>query len=469
MINVILDKTLGGTPTNITAKDTIFRKGGEGAIYLSDDEKYAVKIYYPEKAGPDKRQFLETVMGLGEGLASEDAKFLCWPIGIVREFNNTSCIGCVTRYYPKPPFQEVIDLVLTLKHFHTQYQKDKRVWAKYLQIARGIARSVAALHGRGCSHTDIHYKNFLVNPETAEVVMLDLDGVAVVNFLLSKMGGMPGFIAPERVMDGGRSQPNKRTDCHSLAVLILHTLLFRNPMKSRICYDPDNDDNDNRISYGEKALFSEHPKDFSNRPNNLGLPVMQGGVLSYKILSPELRKLTERALIDGLHNPDVRPSAHEWIVALSCALDELWQCQSCRMQSIYPYWKPHQERTCPFCGELFSAPRPTILTLYNPRNRGNWQPTGRYLILGHGWKLFEDMLDPTRTPPMSRKNEKTVGHIEYDRNTGIYRLINDTGGEWHICLHDGKKIYAKTGQSLPLQPKAMVYFGDGSRLCYVME
>jgi serine/threonine protein kinase len=357
---------------------------------------------------------------------------------------------------------------LTPKQVAEQFRAGKS-WANYLQIARGIARSIAVLNGKGCAHADLHFGNFLVDPDTGDVVLIDLDGLVVPGFLPPQVAGMYGFMAPEIVI--GRSTPNERSDRHSLATLILYTLLFRNVMQPLVTYDSDNQDNDETIGWGKEAIFSEHPQDRRNRPRMLGVPLFQQGALSYHILTPALQRLTERAFIDGLHSPDKRPSAQEWINALSYALDELWQCSYCRLHFPYPHWvSPVQRRVCPFCGKRIAAPFPSVLLLYEPRSKGNYTFTQRYLVMGSGWKLFDDLLDMQRNPPMIRKKEKVVGHVEKDNKGETNRLVNDEGSMWRACLGaNGADIVVGKGVSMPLQPGTIIHFGQGRRLLVVRE
>jgi len=441
--------------------------GGEGTIYFSRDRRYAIKIYHRQES--TKRQFLEKITLLGANLTADEAQFLCWPLALVADVDGNECVGCVTRRIPTPPYTTLMNVMLTPRQAAEQFQVG-RSWANYLQIARGVARSVAVLNGKGCAHADLHFGNFLVNSGNSDVVLIDLDGLVVPGFLPPQVAGMYGFMAPEVVI--GKSTPNERSDRHSLAALILYTLLFRNVMEPRVTYDSDNEDNDARISWGKEAIFSEHPQDRRNRPRMLGVPLFQQGALSYHILTPALQRLTERAFIDGLYSPDRRPSAREWINTLSWALDELWQCSYCRQYFPYPHWiKPMQRRACPFCGQRrMVAPLPSVLLLYEPRSRGNYAFTQRYLVLGNGWKLFADVLNSQRNPPMSRKGELSVGHVEWDSKSETNRLVNDEDTIWRARLgEDGSDIIVGSSTSIPLQPGTTIHFGEGRRLLVVGE
>jgi len=238
-----------------------------------------------------------------------------------------------------------------------------------------------------------------------------------------------------------------------------------------LTYDPDDQDHDERIGWGKEAVFSEHPQDQRNHPRMLGVPLFRGGALSYHTLTPTLQKLTERAFLEGLHNPNRRPSAREWINALSYALDELWRCSYCGQYFPYPHWvSPVQRRACPFCGQRIAGSFPSVLLIYEPRSKGKYTFTQRYLVMGTGWKLFDDVLDSQRNPPMHRRDEPRIGHVEWDDKRKTNRLVNDEAAIWHARLgEDGTDIIVGSGTSVPLQPETTIYFGEGRRLLVVKE
>lgn len=280
--------------------------------------------------------------------------------------------------------------------------------------------------------------------------------------------GTKGIIAREVMLR--ETLPNELSERHSLAVQISQTLLFRNVFKPLVTYDDTDMDRDDDIGWGLRLTFSEDPRDNRNRPKNLGLPLAQDGELSYKILTPGLQKLTERACIDGLRNPVKRPSAQEWIDTLSYALDELYLCQRCHLHFPYPHWiQDIKKRSCPFCGQRISGNLPSVISLYEPVSRGKYSVTQRYLVMSHGWRLFSDVLDAP-SPPMSRRKEVSIGHVEKDGKRGGNRLVNDEGGIWRARSQVNNGILtAGKGESLPLTPRTMVNLGDDRRLFVVIE
>lgn len=456
-------------PARISTEESV-HSGGEGEIYFTSDGKYAIKIYRADRVKPEKRQFLEAIRKLGSYLTQEEKQFLCWPLALVTTMNGQPKIGYLMRRIPNN--------YRPLAHFNfsartaTSNFSEFFSWSHCLQIARGVGRAIAVLHGRGCAHTDISNNNFLVNSDNnlIDVILLDLDGIVVPGFLPAQMQGTPGIIAPEIIKN--ISYPNEKSDRHSLAVQILQTLLFRNVFQPLKTIDPNNVENDEILSWGQHAVFSEHPTDTRNRPKNLGIPLKKNGVLSYRMLTISLQRLTENACIHGLHDPKKRPSAKEWIDALSCSLDELYQCSNsdCRNYFPYPHWLEKQYRHCPFCGQQITGRWPTVMALYEPRGHGKFTYANRQLVLMDNWRIFNDQIDPNRLPPLSRRGEPHIGTIKWDNKQNQYRLINEDNTTWRVRISGVQsEILVSSGSSVSISKNTIVNFGEDRRLLFVKE
>jgi DNA-binding helix-hairpin-helix protein with protein kinase domain len=454
-----------GAPDRVEIeKDKPLKSGGEGTVYRTNDGLWTVKIYHSQNVKLEKRNFLEKITEVGTYLNSEEEKFLCWPKAVVQTVDGNPEIGCLTRYIPLPKLAEI-----NQSRFAAKRQIDSgKSWSHYLQIARGVARTVTFLHKNGAVHADLSNGNFFVNPETCEVICFDLDGLIIEGYTYGAVLGTKGMIAPE-IMNGS-TKPNQLSERHSLAVQILQTLLFRNVFKPLITYDADNVERDDNFGWGLRLTFSENPKDNSNRPKNLGLPLTRDGELSYKMLTPSLQRLTQLACIEGLHNPLKRPSAQEWINNLSYALDELYLCQHCHLHFPYPHWIENVRlRICPFCGQQISTNIPSVISVYDPHGNGKYAFTQRYLVMSESWQLFSDVLDAP-SPPMSRKKEVSIGYVTRDRNRKMNYLVNDEGGTWRAHLQaDGSILKASKGESLPLLPGTIINPGRERRLFVVNE
>jgi DNA-binding helix-hairpin-helix protein with protein kinase domain len=449
-------------PNQLVINDQATHRGGEGNIYFTTNNQYAVKIYHDPPS--DKQNMLEKILELGKNLG-EDEQFLAWPLGIVDRLNGRPTTGVVTRRISSA-YVPLYKLIYSPVDALAQFRRGKS-WLEYLKMARGTAAAVRTVHGKGMAHGDVHLKNFLANFDSGEVVLIDLDGLIVKGFLAPQVKGMPGFIAPEVMMR--KNQPGELTDRYSLAILILWTLLMRNVMLTQKCYDPDDPMHDDELGYGQFACFSENPNDRRNWITRIGSPLFRNGLLSYRALTPKLQELTERALIQGLHEPSKRPQALEWERALAEAYDLLVSCSNCRQSFLYQYWlQPPPRRTCPFCGAAMRAPFPLVLELLEERARGSYVAV-RTAVFYQGLPIFADITESGRIPPFSRRASgiPIVGQLAWDARVESYRLRNMSNTPWAIIGSGNSPI--GRGDSITLQRGMLFSFGPGKRLARVAE
>ena len=70
-------------------------------------------------------------------------------------------------------------------------------WLSYFQICVKIARGVKRLHAAGLAHSDLSYKNVLVDPVSKSATIIDIDGLVVPGLYPPDVIGTADFIAPE--------------------------------------------------------------------------------------------------------------------------------------------------------------------------------------------------------------------------------------------------------------------------------
>ncbi|MCC7495288.1 MAG: hypothetical protein IT204_23265 [Fimbriimonadaceae bacterium] len=440
------------------------RVGGEAEVFFTADERYAVKAY--TKPAADREQSLRQVRKLFGDLSHEQAEFIVPPLALLQSIDGQPRVGFVMRRVP-PSYQNLSAVMHSPTEAASQFRKH-RSWADYLRLARNVASCLSVLHCKGCSHGDIHPRNFMVDLPQGKAVMLEVDGVIVPGFLKPQVDGMRGYMAPEVVR--GEAQPSKQTDLHSLAVLLLHTLLFRNVMNPLVEFSTDAEESE-RLGWGREAVFSEHPQIRTNRPRHLGTPLYRKGALSCRALGPRLEKLAHRALVEGLHDPASRPQADEWVEALTAARDELYYCAVCHQQPIYPYWEqPLARRSCAFCGNRLQG-APAVLELYEERQRGSFHPIGRPVVLAAGFKVFPDLANrrgPLRWEP--RSDQQPVAECRARPGSAELELVNRSTTEWAVRRTDGSRGEAvKPGQAVPLASGLGVQLGPDGRLLWVQE
>ena len=435
------------------------KRGGEADVYLSLDGRYAVKVYH--KLDAQREEKLAIISRTFEKLSEKQARYVLPPLALIGALDGEARIGFVMRCVAPPAYQELVNLIKNRKVAKKVIEQNY-TWRDYLRVARDVAGSVAALHLTGCAHGDLHYRNFLVDIATGSAVMLELDGIIIRGFLKGNVRGAMGFMAPEILTD--RTPPNMMTDCHSLAVLTLHTLLFRNVMEPQIEYSNETYESDER-GFGKFALFSEHPTDTRHRPENLKRPFLTVGELSYRMLPPRLQRLSEDALITYLRQPEKRPSAKVWADTLAETLDEIWECENCRQELPYPYWLPEPSlRRCAFCGETFRG-MPLVLHLYEEGRRSEYRSTRRTLVLKRNAPLYADMIQSRVPLPSGERSRVVQGRVEWNAALGGYQLVNETDAIWTARpMQGGERKVALPGEALLLRAGHCVQFGKSGRI-----
>jgi serine/threonine protein kinase len=238
----------------------------------------------------------------------------------------------------------------------------------------------------------------LVDPKTGKANIIDCDGLVVPGKYPPDVVGTPDFIAPEvletrslKVGDPNKKLPSIQTDRHALAVLIYMYLLYRHPLRGGKVNDLDAA-KDEELSMGSKALFIEHPTDKSNRPKVDQLApseLPQGDVtkLPYTICGPYLKELFDKAFIDGLHNPSLRPTADSWITALVKTTDLMQPCQNPNCKAHWFVFDNSTKPKCPFCGTEYHGQLPVLNLYYSPK-QGVFKPENYRLMVYNKQTLY---------------------------------------------------------------------------------
>ena len=137
---------------------------------------------------------------------------------------------------------------------------------------------------------------------------------------------------------------------------------------------------------GAGALFIEDARNPANRISPAFLEAFEKpwkltAQVPYSCLGPQLSALIERAFVNGLHDPALRPSALEWEDALVQTADLMHPCanSTCPAASFVVHAGQH---SCPFCGTQLPAP---VLLAHSYFDRGNgaFAASGRVKILHH--------------------------------------------------------------------------------------
>ena len=443
-------------PQKITLKATdgstvefIDEVKGSGAmkdVYFSPDKSYVVG-FFREKQDANAKARLEDITGkyrdkifnqIG-GKYWED--LFCWPTKMV-EWNGKLGVVCPTyqakyffkggKFDGKEKEGKWFASAKLMNKFVEPNQKGN--FLTHVHMCIKIARAVRRMHAAGLAHSDLSYKNVLVDPITGSASIIDIDGLVVPGKYPPDVMGTPDFVAPEvletkglKIGDPNKKLPSIRTDRHALSVLIYMYLLNRHPLRGgRVCdLDPAKDE---ELSMGKNALFIEHPTDKSNRPkvNQLApseLP--QGDVIKrpYTVCGPYLKTLFDKAFIQGLHNPEARPTADEWENALVKTTDLMIPCTNPNCEAHWFVFDNTTAPKCPFCGTIYHGELP-VLNLYFSHRAGSFHQENYRLMVYDKQSLYMWHVNRNVTPNerISDADKKPVGDFHF--HNGKWILIN---------------------------------------------
>ncbi|MCS3208721.1 hypothetical protein NXX20_10580 [Bacteroides stercoris] len=187
--------------------------------------------------------------------------------------------------------------------------------------------------------------------------------------------------------------------------------------------------------------------------------------MPYTICGPYLKALFDRAFIDGLHNPSLRPSAAEWEQALVKTTDLIQPCQNSNCEAHWFVFDNSTKPKCPFCGKEYHGQLPVLNLYYSPKP-GTFRPENYRLMVYDKQTLYmwhvNRFIEPNEK--LSVDDKKPVGDFHFFNEKWI--LINRRLPElWDKDLD--KKI--EIGQYVELTEGKKILLGknDGDRLIIV--
>lgn len=495
MKNIVSLKAADGSAVEFV--NEIIGSGAMKDVYFSPDKSYVV-AFFREKQDFQAKDRLANIVGTYRDRIFNQAggdywkdKF-CWPSKMV-EWNGK--LGLVAPVYSgqfffqhgskNNDFLGIKGKEKEGKWFasanHQNRSLDPRErgnWMNYFRICILLSRAVRRMHMAGLAHSDLSYKNVLVDPVTGGAAIIDIDGLVVPSKYPPDVIGTPDFIAPEvmatihlKKEDSGRFLPSRYTDLHALAVLIYMYLLYRHPLRGGKIWDQD-PQKDEEIGMGKYALFVEHPTDLSNRPKLADirpsyLPWADVKKIPYSVTGPYLKKLFDEAFIDGLHHREKRPSADDWEQALVKTIDLMQPCPNTNCEQKWFVFDNSTSPRCPFCGTAFKGQLP-ILNLYSARKPGDYKSDNHRLMVYTNQYLYPWHVNNRISPneKLTDADKKPVGYFVFHQNKWV--LVNQTLAD----LADASETPARPipiGQMLDLRDgqKILLSKAEGGRVAVV--
>lgn len=422
------------------------KKGASKEVFFSPKGDYAIAFY---KKGLDSFQLerLKCIVGSGdcrknykEMLFNSHGgdywkKCFCWPQRIV--YHSNGKIGFMMPVYPS--------------HFFGRNNRTKtaawlspRVYNKYLEAEEKgnlqsflssllmLNRAIRKLHNMGMAHGDISLNNCLIDPVSGTSCVIDIDGLVVPGLYPPDVHGSPEYMAPEIVVTKhlqlgmpGKILPSCETDLHSLAVLNYFCLFHRHPLEGSCTFGAADTESQEKLTYGQNALFVENPNDRRNRPMvkqlDDRLPWVDVERLPYTIIGKFLQQVIEKAFIAGLHSPKERPTAGEWENAFRKTQNLLLPCSNESCSKKYFVCTNEINPRCPYCGTSYNVSFP-ILEFYSERKNSRFAVEE---LLGYnGCNIYQWHTDRTvhNDEFLTDEQRTPVASILYKNKT--WQLVN---------------------------------------------
>lgn len=484
-------------------EDRVIGSGGMKDVFLSQDRTQVV-AFFRQRQDAAARDRLAMICGTyREKIFSQPGgeywkNLFCWPTAVIESNGRLGLVAPVYQPHFYFKFGSVDNDSLGLrgkekegKWFASALHQNKYLdsrergsWLSYLRVCLLTARAVRRLHAAGLAHSDLSYKNVLVDPSGGNVSIIDVDGLVVPGKFPPDVVGTPDFIAPEVMAtrelprdDPRKALPRIQTDRHALSVLIYMYLLYRHPLRGRLVHDVDDAQNDEALAMGERALFIEHPTDTRNRYDGRWLKANYGKRLPHflpwldldqvpnRIVGPYLKELFTKAFIEGLHKPELRPTADDWEQAIVKTVDLVQPCLNAGCVQKWFVFDNATRPVCPFCHTPFRGVLP-VLNLYSKRSANLFKPDNHRLMVYHNQYLYQWHSDRRTFPneKLTEEQRKPVGYFVFQKEAWYFvnqRLPGMREVATGKAVPANSMIRLEDGQQLLLSPD------EGGRLAQV--
>jgi len=313
-------------------------KGGEGDVFeVLGHPRLVAKIYTgsPPSDRPEKLALMPKLS------TASLASLTAWPQDVLRD-RDSKVVGFLMQRIHALVIHEVYVPKSRQRHFP---QAD---WRLLLRVSLNIARAFAVVHEAGHLVADVNHGGVMVLPD-ATVRLIDCD-----SFQISHHGktflcevGVEDFTPPE--LQGGSFRGVVRTANHDnfgLAVLIFRLLMLgRHPFAGKHLGKGD-------LSIGEAIAQCKYAYARDLARTRMEVPPTAPPVLA---AGPEVAHLWEQAFSPAGKQLKARPTAAQWVHALSALEGTLAKC------SNHPAHYFARGIPCPWCALQIRTGSPPFL------------------------------------------------------------------------------------------------------------
>lgn len=325
----------------------VIGRGGQGAVFRTDDPRRAVKLRYLFDTDGTWRRRIERLRTL---LAEHPA---------MPRFDSFALPGALLVEpwvgYDMPlleravPLSKIIELPVldasggSEAECPEEWYRSTGGLRRRLRIGVRLARAMRLLHGAGLVFGDLSSSNVLIADDAVNptVRLIDCDNICA-GAAGEHVVGTPGYWAPELFL--GTVRPDAATDDHSLAVLLHELVFLAHPLRGDRLATLPPEEGEARIDRGEvewvHAPAGGNPTSAGLRPE-LALPNSRA----------QLFDLFATAFGRGLRDRALRPSSAAFQSALEQAEAMTFSCHSCQSTAIYD-----RQVECSWCGAAIDPP-----------------------------------------------------------------------------------------------------------------
>ncbi len=268
-------------------------------------------------------------------------------------------------------FQHPNEYLDFLNWCRTEYNLKKR-----LQIAAFLFHSLEKIHIAGLIFTDLSPNNIMVHDSKNNLVFIDTDNMRMRSNTYISILGTEGYMAPEiyhqmdiKTMEKAKAlhidesvfsntgKISVDSDIFSAAIIAFELLTLQHPFIGDIVEEGTAEDETAAYRCETDYILSEGTNNSSSQPL---VDCFSKGNIS----TPKLRELFRKTFMEGKQNPSLRPTAKDFFEAFSEAIDMLFKCSCCGVDTISQVFerKENGHNTCWYCEE--DLPKQIFLRIY---------------------------------------------------------------------------------------------------------
>ncbi|MEH2140275.1 helix-hairpin-helix domain-containing protein [Nostoc sp.] len=305
--------TCASTGKSITLLGEPIANSGEGKVWRTNHNGYLAKTYHSQT--PERVQKLAMMIAHRPKEPNSHLNHIsfAWPKSVLKDAQG-NCVG-----FLMPEIKEAKELIDVYNPSKRKALKLDVDWRFLHTTALNIASIIEAIHISGYVLGDINQQNILVN-DRALPSIIDTDSFQVRNPVNGKIYrcpvGSPDYTPPELIdKDFSTIDQTEVHDRFRLAVIIYQLLFGGQTLFTGEWIGAGKIPETNELIRQGLWLYA---------PNSLFQPVDR--TIPLEIVHPEVQRCFLKCFNDGYKNPNLRPTAGDWVKALRLAVNELTIC-----------------------------------------------------------------------------------------------------------------------------------------------